>query len=192
MAHPPRVRFTGWMLKQVQHDGVPGEKLPDRDEPPRVRPPVKLLRALLIACGLMLSSPALATGDDLRSITGMRDHYRVLIVFTPSLHDARLSAQRAIMARLGLEAAKRDLLFVQVDPMTVIGASDNADKLRRRFVVPVLNYHAILIDKDGRTLQESPGPMEAGAILHAIDIAPRRQFEIHRAHIGKPVVDKGR
>ena len=122
----------------------------------------------------------------------MRDHYRVLIVFTPSLADARLAAQRAIMARLGLEAAKRDLLFVQVDPMTVIGASDNADKLRRKLVVPVLNYHAILIDKDGRTLRESPGPMEAGAILHAIDTAPQRQLEIRRAQIGKPVVDKGR
>jgi hypothetical protein len=150
-----------------------------------------MTRALLLAFSLVLTAPASATQDDLRSITGMRDHYRVLIVFTPSLADARLAAQRAIMARLGLEAAKRDLLFVQVDPMTVIGASDSADKLRRKFVVPVLNYHAILIDKDGRTLQESHGPMEAGAILHAIDIAPQRQFEMHRAHMGKPVVDKG-
>ena len=121
----------------------------------------------------------------------MRDHYRVLIVFTPSLHDARLRTQQAIMARLALEAARRDLLFVQVDPMTVIGASDKADKLRRKFVVPVLSYHAILIDKDGRTLRESHGPMEAGAILHAIDTAPRRQYELHRAHLSKPVVDKG-
>jgi len=153
---------------------------------------MKLFRALWITFGLLVTVPAHATKDDLRSIAGMRDHYRVLIVFTPSLADARLAAQRAIMARWGLEAAKRDLLFVQVDPMTVIGASDNADKLRRKFVVPVLNYHAILIDKDGRTLRESPGPMEAGAILHAIDIAPRRQAEIRRAQIGKPVVDKDR
>ena len=153
---------------------------------------MKLFRAFLIALGLTLSIPAQATKDDVRSISGMRDHYRVLIVFSPSLADARLAAQRAIMARFGLEAARRDLLFVQVDPMTVIGASDGADKLRRRFVVPVLNYHAILIDKDGRTLQETHGPMEAGAILHAIDIAPRRQFELRRAHIGKPVVDKSR
>ena len=152
---------------------------------------MKLLRILLLAVGLLFAIPAQATSDDLRSITGMRDHYRVLIVFTPSLHDARLAAQRAIMAQLALEAAKRDLLFVQVDPMTVIGASDKADTLRRKFVVPVLNYHAILIDKDGRTLQETHGPMEAQAILHAIDTAPQRQYEIHRAHMGKPVVDKG-
>ena len=163
---------------------------PDRDERLRVRASVKFFRPFLLAAGLLFAIPAQATPDDLRSITGMRDHYRVLIVFTPSLHDARLRAQRAIMARLGLEAAKRDLLFVQVDPMTVIGASDKPDKLRRKFLVPVLNYHAILIDKDGRTLQESHGPIEANAILHAIDIAPRRQFELHRARMGKPVVDK--
>ena len=161
----------------------------DRDEPLCVAASVK---RLLIALGLaLLAVPASATNDDLRSITGMQNHFRVLIVFTPSLHDARLAAQRAIMAKMALEAAKRDLLFVQVDPMTVIGASDKADKLRRKFVVPVLNYHAILIDKDGRTLQEAPGPMEAGAILHAIDTAPQRQYELRRAHMGKPVVDKG-
>jgi hypothetical protein len=151
---------------------------------------VKLFRHLLLALGLLFATPAPATPDDLRSIAGMRDHYRVLIVFTPSLHDARLRAQQAVMAQLALEAAKRDLLFVQVDPMTVIGASDKPDKLRRKFVVPVLNYHAILIDKDGRTLRESHSVMEAGAILHAIDIAPQRQLELHRAHMGKPVVDK--
>ena len=153
---------------------------------------MKVPPVICLVMGLLLSVPAAAAKGDLRSITGMRDHYRVLIVFTPALADARLAAQRAIMARIGVEAASRDLLFVQVDPMTVIGASDAADKLRRKFVVPVLNYHAILIDKDGRTLQEAHGPMEARAILHAIDTAPRRQFELRRAHIGNPVVDKGR
>jgi len=153
---------------------------------------MKLFRALSIALGLLWIVPASATKHDFRSVRDMRDHYRVLIVFTPSLADARLAAQRAIMARIGIEAAKRDLLFVQVDPMTVIGAKDDPDKLRRKFVVPVLNYHAILIDKDGRALQETSGPMEAGAILHAIDIAPRHQFEAQAALTGKPVVDKDR
>jgi hypothetical protein len=151
---------------------------------------MKTLRTALIALGLAFSGTAHATGDDLRSITGMQDHFRVLIVFSPSLADARLSAQRAIMAQLALEAAKRDLLFVQVDPMTVVGASDKADKLRRKFVVPVLNYHAILIDKDGRTLREAPGPMDGASILHAIDVRPLRKTEVIRAHQGKPVVDK--
>ena len=144
----------------------------------------------LVLAILLFAAPAHATKDDLRSITGMREHYRVLIVFAPSLADARLASQRAIMAQLALEAARRDLLFVQVDPMTVIGAHDNGDKLRRRFGVPVLKYHAILIDKDGRVLREAGGPMEGTAILHAIDTAPVRRFELERARAGKPVVDK--
>lgn len=148
---------------------------------------MKLFRTLLAGLGLALALPAHATDNDLRSIAGMQNHYRVLIAFTPSLHDARLAAQRAIMARLALEAAKRDLLFVQVDTMTVIGASDKADKLRRKFAVPVLNYHEILLDKDGRTLREAPGPMEAGAILRAIDTAPPRKIEVMRAKSGRPL-----
>jgi hypothetical protein len=75
--------------------------------------------------------------------------------------------------------------------MTVIGASDKADKLRRKFVVPVLNYHAILIDKDGRTLREAAGPMDGAAILRAIDARPLRKAEVIRARAGKPIVDKG-
>ena len=152
---------------------------------------MKILRTALIALGLAISGTAHATGDDLRSITGMQDHFRVLIVFSPSLADARLAAQRGIMAQLAVEAAKRDLLFVQVYPMTVIGASDKADKLRRKFVVPVLRYYAILIDKDGRTLREAPGPMDGTAILRAIDMRPLRKTEVIRAHQGKPIVDKG-
>ena len=146
------------------------------------------LRLALVS--LLFAFPASATKDDLRSITGMREHYRVLIVFAPSLADARLASQRAIMAQLALEAARRDLLFVQVDPMTVIGAHDDGAKLRRRFGVPVLKYHAILLDKDGRVLREAGGPLEGTAILHAIDSAPVRRLELERARSGKPVVDK--
>lgn len=151
-----------------------------------MKPPRLILLSFLLALG----SPAWATGDDLRSLVGMRDHNRVLIVFTPSLADARLGVQRGIMAQIALEAGKRDLLLVQVDPKTVVGAHGKSDKLRRRFHVPVLKYHAILLDKDGRVLREASGPMEGPAILHAIDIAPLRHEEVRRARAGKPVVDK--
>jgi hypothetical protein len=130
---------------------------------------MKLLRLVRIAFVLALAAPVEATPNDLRSLTGMRDQNRVLIVFTPSLADARLGVQRGIMAQIALEAARRDLLFVQVDPVTVVGAHDKSDKLRRRFHVPVLKYHAILIDKDGRVLREASGPMEGADILRAID-----------------------
>ena len=120
----------------------------------------------------------------------MQQHYRVLIVFTPSLADARLASQRAIMAQLAVEAAKRDLVLVQVDPMTVIGASDKGDKLRRRFAVPVLRYHAILIDKDGRVLREAAGPMQGAAILRAIDTTLARRVEVSRARAGRSIANR--
>ena len=145
---------------------------------------MNIVRTACLAFSLLAGTAASATANDLRSITGMRDHYRVLIVFTPSLADARLASQRAIMAQLAVEASKRDLLFVQADPMTVIGASDKGDKLRRRFRVPVLAYHALLIDKDGRVLREAAGPMDGAAILHAIDITAGRQAEVRQARSG--------
>jgi hypothetical protein len=178
------------MLEQARHAASAPDRWPDHDRTARVRTNVKFFRALLIAISLVGMVPAYATRDDLRSVRAMRDNFRVLIVFTPSLADARLAAQRAIMARLALDAAKRDLLFVQVDPTTVIGAHDKGDKLRRRFRVPVLAYHAILLGKDGRVLREAAGLMEGAAILHAIDGSPLRRAEVRRAHAGKPIVDK--
>ena len=133
---------------------------------------MKIITAAAIALALAVAGSAHATGNDLRSVSGMQQHNRVLIVFTPSLADARLTAQRAVMAQLAMEASRRDLLLVQVDTKTVIGASDRADKLRRKFAVPLPSYHAILIDKDGQRLREASGPMEAAAILHAIDTRP--------------------
>jgi hypothetical protein len=151
---------------------------------------MKLLRVVLGALGLTLAVAGHATKNDLRSISGMRQYYRVLIVFTPSLADARLTAQRAIMAQISVEAARRDVIFVQVDPMTVIGAHDHDDRLRRRFHVPVRDYRAFLIDKDGRILREAAGPIEGAAILHAIDAASPHQIELQRTRAGKRVVDK--
>ena len=135
----------------------------------------------LVLAALVLATPSFATSDDLRSVAGMRMHNRVLIAFAPALADARLASQRAIMSQLGVEAATRDLLFVQVDPTTVIGAHDTGDKLRRRFKVPVDAYHAILIDKDGRVLREAAGPMDGSDIVRAID---RAQVPPHAAQPG--------
>ncbi len=133
---------------------------------------MKQMRPILAGLVLALAAPALATSDDLRSVAGMQSHNRVLIVFTPSLADTRLALQRAIMAQLAVQAATRDLLFVQVDPKTVIGAHDTGDKLRRRFRIPADAYHALLIDKDGRVLREAAGPIEGDAMLQAIDHPP--------------------
>jgi uncharacterized protein DUF4174 len=121
--------------------------------------------------GLMLLTPAMAqaTADDLRSVSGMETHNRALLVFAPSLADPRMTRQHAIMAQLAVQAAARDLLFVQVDKTRVIGSHDTANSLRRRFRVPADSFRAVLIDKNGQTVLAAPAPLAGGAIIRAID-----------------------
>jgi hypothetical protein len=125
----------------------------------------------VVAFGLLFLLPATAqaTADDLRSIAGMQTHNRALVVFAPSLSDARMNRQHAIMARLAVQAAGRDLLFVQVDRTRVIGAHDTADSLRRRFRVPAGVFRTMLIDKDGKVVLSAPAPIAGPAIIRAID-----------------------
>lgn len=163
----------------------------DRHKPHARSSRMKLLRTVLLTFAFALAAPAQATHDDLRTVTGLRDHFRALLVFTPSLADARLTTQRAIMAQLAIEAAKRDLVLVQIDPTRVIGLRDSGDSLRRRFHVPVTAYHALLLDKDGRVLLEASGPVEGAAIVRAIDRTPLRQLEVQRARSGHPLTNQG-
>lgn len=147
---------------------------------------MKQTRLILAGLALTLAAPVTATNDDLRSVVGMQHHNRVLIVFTPSLADGRLTSQRAIMAQLALQAASRDLLFVQVDPKNVIGAHDNGEKLRRHFHVATDAYHALLIDKDGRILREAGGPLDGDAMLQAIDHPPPPGVQTAQAAANHP------
>jgi hypothetical protein len=130
---------------------------------------MKILRAACL--GLLLLTPAVAhaTADDLRSISGMETHNRALLVFAPSLADSRMTRQHAIMAQLAVQAASRDLLFVQVDMTRVIGSHDTADALRRRFRVPIGTFRVLLIDKNGQVVLAAPAPLAGAAIIRAID-----------------------
>lgn len=146
------------------------------------------MKAFHLAClslSLLIGGVAQATAEDLLSITGMQSRNRVLMVFAPSFHDNRLTAQRSVMARLAVEASRRDLLFVQIDPKTVIGASDKGNTLRRRYRVPATAYHAFLLDKDGRVLGDSTSLFDGPAIVRLIDATPARRSEIQRARAGR-------
>ena len=127
------------------------------------------LRTACLGLLLLLPATARATSDDLRSIAGMQTHNRALLVFAPSLSDPRMSRQHAIMAQLAVQAAGRDLLFVQVDGTRVIGAHDTAVSLRRRFRIPAGTFRAMLIDKDGKVVLAAPAPLAGRAIIGAID-----------------------
>jgi hypothetical protein len=142
------------------------------------------MRLILLPIALLLTAPLGATATDLRSVAGMQFHNRVLLVFAPTLRDPRLTAQRETMAKAVLEAATRDLILVQVADDQVIGAHDQADRLRLRYHVASDDYRAFLIGKDGKVAHQAAGPINAASIMRAIDATPTRQQEVQRAHAG--------
>ena len=142
---------------------------PDHCRVPDVAAGMNIVRAACLGLFLLLPAAAQATSDDLRSIAGMQTHNRALVVFAPSLGDPRMNRQHAIMAQLAVQAAGRDLLFVQVDGTRVIGAHDTAVSLRRRFRVPTGTFRAMLIDKDGKVVLAAPAPISGRSIIGAID-----------------------
>lgn len=143
----------------------------------------------LIATPLMAAS-VLASAADLRSVAGMKDHSRVLLVFAPTMRDARLEEQRKAMARFSLGAAERDLVFVQVSEGKVLGAHDRDDKLRAKYKVPGPAYRTLLIGKDGSVSLTVDGPVDEHRLEAAIDAMPMRKFEVARAQAGKPLPKK--
>ena len=139
----------------------------------------------LFAAATLAATNANATPDDLRSVAGMQSHNRVLLVFAPSLRDAKLTAQREVMAKAALDAATRDLLLVQVADEQVIGAHDTAEGLRRRFHAPVPAYRAMLIGKDGNVALTTEDVLPAARIVSLIDAMPMRREEMRRARAGE-------
>ncbi|NIJ07015.1 hypothetical protein FHS31_000597 [Sphingomonas vulcanisoli] len=136
----------------------------------------------------LIATPAMAGEVDIHSVSGMQDHYRVLLAFAPHLNDPRLHAQSGEMAKFGPGAAERDLLFVQVADDKVLGAHDKAAKLRAKYHVGPNDYRAFLIGKDGNAAMEANGPIPAARLQAAIDAMPMRKAEMARAHagLGKP------
>ena len=90
-----------------------------------------------------------------------------------------------MMAAAALDAATRDLIFVQVAGDAVIGAHDDATKLRRHYKVPPAEYRALLIGKDGNVALQAPGPIERARLIGAIDAMPMRREEMRRARAGR-------
>lgn len=156
-----------------------GEPVAHWDVPTSVR--ITLTTALALIC----AAPAAATADDLRSVSGMQSHNRVVMAFTPRFTDPRMTAQRSSMAKAALAAAERDLVLVQVEPLRVIGARDDAAKLRRRFAVRPDSFRILLIGKDGRVALTEPAPIDASRLIRVIDAMPMRQEEMRRARQGK-------
>jgi hypothetical protein len=144
------------------------------------------MRPLLLALSLLPLAAAQAGDGDLRTVAGFQNHNRVLLVFAPDLADPRLKQQNAAMARFATGAAERDLVLVQVSPGAVLGARDDAGKLRHRFKVAPGDYRSLLIGKDGHTALAVNGPIDEQRLATTIDAMPMRRDEVRRARSGRP------
>jgi hypothetical protein len=140
---------------------------------------------IFIALALLIAAPAFATGNDLRSVAGMEEHNRVLLVFTPSLADPRTTEQRRIFAASALDVSVRDIVLVQVGGGRVLGAYDKAAKLQRHFAVPANVWRALLIDKDAHVVHVSDRPIARATMVQTIDAGLIRQAELRRIRAGK-------
>lgn len=140
-----------------------------------------------LLAAVLLTAPAIATPDDLRSVSAMASHNRVLIVFAPGLDDTRLRTQRREMDGAALAMSERDLLLVQVAGDQVIGAHDTADKLRRRYGVGAVDYRTFLVGKDGNTAMNIVGPITAAHLSERIDAMPMRRDEVRAAREGRGI-----
>ena len=101
------------------------------------------------------------------------DRERLIYVFAPAENDPRLVALAADRAALACELANRHVV-VQV----IAGADSLHDEsLRRVHDVPVQDFVALLVGKDGGEKSRSTGSVDLAAMLRLIDTMPMRRAE---------------
>lgn len=95
-------------------------------------------------------------------VAAMRWEKRVLLVRASGANDPSLLAQRRILQRWRAGAAERDLVLVEVQGETVVGASDTPAQLRRRVagthhrLALHFDEHEIPLGRTGAPALENP------------------------------------
>jgi hypothetical protein len=128
--------------------------------------PKFILGTLLVASAAVASEP---------SMSAMQGHRRVLLISWPSSASAEVDDQRRIFAGWKGEADDRDVTLVEVAGTSVIGASDAAGELRKRYRLPAVGFQALLIGKDGYVALRSSKPISAQTLQGTIDAMPMRR-----------------
>lgn len=126
------------------------------------------LATLLAALPLLAAAPA-------PGVDAMRHHRRVVIASAPRADDPHLLDQRRALEGWRAGAADRDVSLIEIAGDHVIGASDRADVLRRRFDLPADRFAAVLIGKDGHVADRAAAPFPAAALQATIDAMPMRR-----------------
>lgn len=125
-----------------------------------------------IALYTALVSTAMATAT---SIDAMRWHRRILLVASPDFKDPQVGLQHRILANWERQAADRDVSVVEVFGSHVLGTSDEAVSLRRRYHLSADVFEVLLIGKDGHVALRSAKPISAERLQGTIDAMPMRK-----------------
>ena len=133
--------------------------------PPGIRP---LCLGLALALGASVEG---AAGDDALAV--YRWKARVLVLSAPDPADARLGAQRAVVAGAQAGLSERDLAVVEA-----VGPGPAAAALRRQLALPPQGFRAVLVGKDGEAKITASKPIPAERLLATIDAMPMRRDEM--------------
>lgn len=100
---------------------------------------------------------------------------RVLVISAPGADDARLAAQRAVLAQAGPGLKTRDLVVLEA-----LGGTRAATALRTHLGLPGSAFRAVLVGKDGEIKRTETAPLAAQALFETIDAMPMRRDEMRR------------
>ena len=105
----------------------------------------------------------------------MRWEKRVLLVSAPDASHPSLTEQRSIITGWKSGADERDLAVVEIVGDRVVGASDPAAGVRKRYGLPTSSFTVVLIGKDGGAKLRRSRPISAAVLQATIDAMPMRQ-----------------
>jgi Domain of unknown function (DUF4174) len=124
------------------------------------------------------------------TLRAMRNCYRALLVFAPSLDNPPLVSEFNQLKVRAIELKSRSLLYVPIVPEghnqpipaskvpTARLSEDELAAMRHRFKVEPNDFLVILIGKDGEEKLNSPTPVTVDQLEKLIDSMPMRKREM--------------
>jgi hypothetical protein len=124
------------------------------------------------------------------TLRAMRNCYRALLVFAPSLDNLPLVSEFNQLKVRAIELKSRSLLYVPIVPEghnqpipaskvpTARLSEDELAAMRHRFKVEPNDFLVILIGKDGEEKLNSPTPVTVDQLEKLIDSMPMRKREM--------------
>ena len=114
------------------------------------------------------------------SLSSLRNHARVLLIFAPAPEDPQLQIQLRRLHENAPAAAARDLVAIAVpckspSPTQAMLTDDAAEAARRHFNVAPMDFTVILLGKDGGEKLRSSKPLAFDKLRDTIDAVPMHQ-----------------